>query len=606
MCGIIGYIGKEKKAINVIINGLKSLEYRGYDSAGIAIAENNKIKIIKSSGKIKNLEKEIKDLKESNIGIGHTRWATHGEPSFKNAHPHKNGNVTLVHNGIIENYEEIKKELISNGYKFISDTDSEIACAYIDKIYKETKDKLKTIKLVQEKIRGSYAFGIIFDDDINTIYATRKDSPLIIALSDFANYIASDVPAILNETNKYILLDQQDIAIIKENSIKIYDNNLKEKQYTIKEFEGSKETALKNGFEHYMLKEIYDEPNLVKEFINLYLNDKEELLTKIPDITKYKKIEIVACGSAYHAGLVGKNLLEEYANIETNCYVASEYRYSKHFFNKETLVILISQSGETADTLAALRLAKENNIDSLGIINVVGSSIAREVNNVIYLNAGYEIAVATTKAYLMQVLVLSLLAFKTSIKKELLSKTTINKIIKDYKNLYKVLDNVINDRKTYYDIAKEIYNKKNVFFIGRKIDASLCMEASLKLKEISYMHSEAYEAGELKHGTISLIEKDTEVVSIITDEQIAEKTTSNIKETIARGATVTLLTTDKILKKYNNSNFYNNKIVVSKQTAFTEPLIISPAFQLLSYEIAKLRGEDIDQPRNLAKSVTVE
>lgn len=606
MCGIIGYIGKEKKAINVIINGLKSLEYRGYDSAGIAIVENNKIKIIKSSGKIKNLEKKIKDLKESNIGIGHTRWATHGEPSFKNAHPHKNGNVTLVHNGIIENYEEIKKELISNGYKFISDTDSEIACAYIDKIYKETKDKLKTIKLVQEKIRGSYAFGIIFDDDMNTIYATRKDSPLIIALSDFANYIASDVPAILNETNKYILLDQQDIAIIKENSIKIYDNNLKEKQYTIKEFEGSKETALKNGFEHYMLKEIYDEPNLVKEFINLYLNDKEELFTKIPDITKYKKIEIVACGSAYHAGLVGKNLLEEYANIETNCYVASEYRYSKHFFNKETLVILISQSGETADTLAALRLAKENNIDSLGIINVVGSSIAREVDNVIYLNAGYEIAVATTKAYLMQVLVLSLLAFKASIKKELLSKTTINKIIKDYENLYKVLDNVINDRKTYYDIAKKIYNKKNVFFIGRKIDASLCMEASLKLKEISYMHSEAYEAGELKHGTISLIEKDTEVVSIITDEQIAEKTTSNIKETIARGATVTLLTTDKILKKYHNSNFYNNKIVVPKQTAFTEPLIISPAFQLLSYEIAKMRGEDIDQPRNLAKSVTVE
>lgn len=606
MCGIIGYIGKEKKAINVIINGLKSLEYRGYDSAGIAVLEDNKIKIVKSSGKIKNLETEIKDLKESNIGIGHTRWATHGEPSFKNAHPHKNGNITLVHNGIIENYEEIKKELLKDGYNFISDTDSEIACAYIDKIYKETKNKLQTIKLVQEKIRGSYAFGIIFDDELDTIYATRKDSPLIVATNKNENFIASDVPAILNETNKYILLDQQDIAVIKEDSIKIYDKKLNEKKYEVKEFEGSKEAALKNGFEHYMLKEIYDEPTLVKEFINLYLKDEKTLLTKIPDITKYKKIEIVACGSAYHAGLVGKNLLEEYANIEAHCYVASEYRYSKHFFDKETLVILISQSGETADTLAALRLAKENNIDTLGIINVVGSSIAREVDNVIYLNAGYEIAVATTKAYLMQVLVLSLLAFATSIKKDLLDKELIKKIIKDYKGLDTILEEVINNRETYYNIAKEIYNKKNVFFIGRKIDASLCMEASLKLKEISYMHSEAYEAGELKHGTISLIENNTEVISIITDKSIAEKTISNIKETIARGADVTLLTTDKIMKEYKSSNFYNNKIIVPNQTAFTEPLIISPAFQLLSYEIAKLRGEDIDQPRNLAKSVTVE
>ena len=606
MCGIIGYIGKEKKAINVIINGLKSLEYRGYDSAGIAVLEDNKVKIVKSSGKIKNLEIEIKGLKESNIGIGHTRWATHGEPSFKNAHPHKNGNITLVHNGIIENYEEIKKELLKDGYNFISDTDSEIACAYIDKIYKETKDKLQTIKLVQEKIRGSYAFGIIFDDELDTIYATRKDSPLIVATNKNENFIASDVPAILNETNKYILLDQQDIAVIKEDSIKIYDKNLNEKKYEIKKFEGSKEAALKNGFDHYMLKEIYDEPTLVKEFINLYLKDEKTLFTKIPDITKYKKIEIVACGSAYHAGLVGKNLLEGYANIETHCYVASEYRYGKHFFDKETLVILISQSGETADTLAALRLAKENNIDTLGIINVVGSSIAREVDNVIYLNAGYEIAVATTKAYLMQVLVLSLLAFATSIKKDLLDKELIKKIIKDYKGLDTILVEVINNRETYYNIAKEIYNKKNVFFIGRKIDASLCMEASLKLKEISYMHSEAYEAGELKHGTISLIENNTEVISIITDESIAEKTISNIKETIARGADVTLLTTDKIMKEYKSSNFYNNKIVVPNQTAFTEPLIISPTFQLLSYEIAKLRGEDIDQPRNLAKSVTVE
>ncbi len=606
MCGIIGYIGKDKRAINVIINGLKSLEYRGYDSAGIAVVHNNKIEIVKTSGKIKNLEKEIVNLDESNIGIGHTRWATHGVPSDINAHPHKVGLVTLVHNGIIENYEEIKKELESDKYNFITDTDTEIACGYLDKCYKETNDKLESIKLFQNKVRGSYSLGIIFDDDINQIYATRKDSPLIIALGNNENYIASDVPAILNETNKYILLDNFDIAVINKSDIKIYDNNLNEKSYDVKVFEGTKESALKNGFEHFMLKEIYDEPILIKNFIDLYLKDKKTLLEKIPDISKYKNIEIVACGSAYHAGLVGKNILEEYTNIQTSCYVASEYRYQKHFFDKNTLVILISQSGETADTLAALRLAKENSIDTLGIVNVFGSSIAREVDDVIYLNAGYEIAVATTKAYLMQVLVLSLLAFANSIRSNLLDNNTQENIINNFKNLYDNVDNVIKNRKLYYDIAKEIYNKKNVFFIGRKIDAALSKEASLKLKEISYMHSEAYEAGELKHGTISLIENNTEVISIITDQNIAEKTISNIKETIARGADVTLLTTKKIIDTYDNSNFYNRKVVIPNETIFTEPLIISPVFQLIAYEIAKLRGEDIDQPRNLAKSVTVE
>lgn len=606
MCGIIGYIGKDKRAINVIINGLKSLEYRGYDSAGIAVVHNNKIEIVKTSGKIKNLEKEIVNLDESNIGIGHTRWATHGVPSDINAHPHKVGLVTLVHNGIIENYEEIKKELESDKYNFITDTDTEIACGYLDKCYKETNDKLESIKLFQNKVRGSYSLGIIFDDDINQIYATRKDSPLIIALGNNENYIASDVPAILNETNKYILLDNFDIAVINKGDIKIYDNNLNEKSYDVKVFEGTKESALKNGFEHFMLKEIYDEPILIKNFIDLYLKDKKTLLEKIPDISKYKNIEIVACGSAYHAGLVGKNILEEYTNIQTSCYVASEYRYQKHFFDKNTLVILISQSGETADTLAALRLAKENSINTLGIVNVFGSSIAREVDDVIYLNAGYEIAVATTKAYLMQVLVLSLLAFANSIRSNLLDNNTQENIINNFKNLYDNVDNVIKNRKLYYDIAKEIYNKKNVFLIGRKIDAALSKEASLKLKEISYMHSEAYEAGELKHGTISLIENNTEVISIITDQNIAEKTISNIKETIARGADVTLLTTKKIIDTYDNSNFYNRKVVIPNETIFTEPLIISPVFQLIAYEIAKLRGEDIDQPRNLAKSVTVE
>lgn len=605
MCGIIGYIGKEKRAINVIINGLKSLEYRGYDSAGIAVAENNKIEIIKSSGKIKNLENNITNKNESFIGIGHTRWATHGEPNDVNSHPHKVKNVTIVHNGIIENYAEIKKDLELLGYKFKSDTDSEVACGLLNKLYEEYKDKLKAIQEFQKIVRGSYALGIIFDDELDTLYATRKDSPLIVATSNNASYIASDVPAILKETNKYILLDQEQIAVLKNNDIQIYDKNLNKVKFQIKEFAGSQELALKNGFEHYMLKEIYDEPELVKNFINMYTYDEKCLLKNFPDLTKYNKIEIVACGSAYHAGLVGKDLLEEYADIEVNVYVASEYRYKKHFFDSKTLVILISQSGETADTLAALRLAKEHGIKTLGIINVVGSSIAREVDKVIYLNAGYEIAVATTKAYSIQVLVLSLLAFATSIRKKLLSKKEISKIIKDYKELDLVINEVIKDREKYQEIAKKIYKKKAVFFIGRKIDASLCMEASLKLKEISYMHAEAYQAGELKHGTISLIEKNTEVISIITDKSISEKTISNIKETIARKATVTLITTAEI---FNNhfKDLCNRIIVVKNQNQFTEPLIIAPTFQLLSYEIAKLRGEDIDQPRNLAKSVTVE
>ena len=606
MCGIIGYIGKEKKAINVLLNGLKSLEYRGYDSAGIAIATDNKINIIKSPGKIINLEEKIGTEKESNIGIGHTRWATHGEPNLKNSHPHRSGNVTLVHNGIIENYEELKKELINCGYKFETDTDSEVACALIDKTYKETKDKLKTLQIIQNKIRGSYAFGIIFDDELDKIYATRKDSPLIVALGENKNYIASDVPAILSETNKYILLNQNDIAVITDHDINIYNSKGNLIKNDIKTFEGSKEAAEKNGFAHFMLKEIYDEPSIIKNFIDTYLIDKDTLLSKLPDIKKYKKIEIVACGSAYHAGLVGKYLLTEYGNIEVNVEVASEYRYNKHFFDKNTLVILISQSGETADTLAALRLAKDNNIDTLGIINVVGSSIAREVDNVIYLNAGYEIAVATTKAYSIQVLILSLLAFSVAIRKKILNNKQIEDIINEYKKLSKEVENVINNRELYKKLAKKVYRKKNVFFIGRKLDSALCMEASLKLKEISYMHSESYQAGELKHGTISLIEKNTSVISIITENDIAEKTISNVKETLARGAKSIVITTDKIIKEYNNSSYYNDLITVPNYSMFIEPLIVAPAFQLLSYEIALLRKENIDQPRNLAKSVTVE
>lgn len=607
MCGIIGYIGKKKRATEVLLSGLKSLEYRGYDSAGIAINNNNEIKIIKCSGKIKNLIEKTHDLLPSNIGIGHTRWATHGAPSEINAHPHKVGMITLVHNGIIENYATIKEELIKEGYIFASDTDSCIACALIDKYYKLTKDKLKTIKKVINTIRGSYAFGIIFDDDLETIYAVRKDSPLIVAKTKEENYIASDVPAILNETNKYILLNDNEIAVIKSDDIKIYDENLNILKKDINIFSDTLESAEKNGYDHYMLKEIYDEPSIINSFINTHLlPDYSNLLNKLPDISKYHKIEIIGCGSAYHAGLVGAYFLEEYANIETNVYLASEYRYSKHFFDKSTLTIFISQSGETADTLAALRLVKKENISSLALINVVGSSIAREADNVIYLNAGYEIAVATTKAYSMQVLVLSLLALSVSISNNYLSIEELTNLIKEYHSLPNTINELLKNRIAYKNIASSIYKKDNLFFIGRGIDAALCMESSLKLKEISYIHSESYYAGELKHGTISLIEEGTPVIAIITLDSIAEKTISNIKETLARGASIIIITTTSINKKYHLKELSSNIIILPDSHFLITPLIISPVFQLLSYEVALLRGLDIDQPRNLAKSVTVE
>lgn len=606
MCGIIGYIGKDKKAIKVLLEGLKSLEYRGYDSAGIAILNKNKIKVIKSVGKIINLEKKINE-EESTIGIGHTRWATHGIPNIKNSHPHKVGKVTLVHNGIIENYLELKQELLNEGYKFKSDTDSEVICAYLDKITSNEKNKLSSLKTLIKKLKGSYALAIIFDDDLETIYATRKDSPLIIGLSDKGNYIASDVPAILNETNKYLLLDEEEIAILKKDKVTIYDNNSNIVEKPINTFNATKEQAKKNGFSHYMLKEIYDEILTTNNFINTHLpTNKKDILTQLPDLSKYQKIDIVACGSAYHAGLIGKDLLEEYGNIEVSASIASEYRYSTHFFKKNTLVILISQSGETADTLAALRLVKKQKLDTLGIVNVVGSSISREVDRVIYLNVDHEIAVATTKAYSQQVLVLSLLALSLAIKKNTISKKELTSIIKDYHKLSKNIETLINNRELYQTIAKSIYKQNDIFFIGRKKDAPICMEASLKLKEISYIHSESYYAGELKHGTISLITPTTPVIAIITDISIADKTISNLKETISRGAKTIIITTKNILTSYPIDSICNNIIVVPSSHPLLTPLLVAPTFQLLSYEVAKLKNLDIDKPRNLAKSVTVE
>ena len=598
MCGIVGYVGKNN-AIQVLINGLKTLEYRGYDSAGIAYVKDNKIKIIKEKGKIVNLEQTLTN-DEPNIGIGHTRWATHGVPSKENSHPHRQGKITIVHNGIIENYKKLKEELLEKGYVFKSETDTEIACAMIDYLYQEEKDMLKVIDKAQKIFEGSYAFGIICDDELDTIYTTRKDSPLIIGTSKEQNFIASDVPAILKYTNKYILLDNYEIGKITKKEVLVY-SNLELVNKKINTFDFDISAAIKDGYDHFMLKEINEQPELIKNVLEPYIKDKDinNIKEKLPDFAKYNQIHIVACGSAYHAGLVGKILIEEYGNIPVKVDIASEYRYNKLFLDNKTLVIAISQSGETADTLASLRIAKERGCDTLGIVNVVGSSIAREVDNVIYLNAGCEIAVATTKAYSIQVLILSLIALKIGIDKKII--TDIDNIFDSYQKLPECIEKVINTN--YQDIVKKIYKKEDIYFIGRNIDYATSLEGSLKLKEISYIHSECYAAGELKHGSIALIDEGTPVIAVVTEKNIAEKTISNIKEVKARGAYVILVTTNDI---DTDIDFYDKKIVIDNLHKLSSPILTTVPLQLLSYEIAKLRGCDIDQPRNLAKSVTVE
>lgn len=601
MCGIVGYVGKKKNALQVLIEGLENLEYRGYDSAGIAFYDNNKINIIKRQGKIKNLKSVLNDEK-SNIGIGHTRWATHGIPTKVNSHPHRSGKMTIVHNGIIENYDEIKKELINSGYKFKSETDTEVACALLDSIYNETNDINKTIEIFQKKVRGSYAIGLICDDDYENLYAIKKNSPLIIAKGKDENYIASDMPAILKFTKNFIALDDGDFAKINAEEIKVFNKNGLEIKKEIKHFEGDPSSIDKNGYEHYMQKEIMEQPEVIKKTMNEYLtNDFDNLFKNMPDLSKYKKIHIVACGSAMHAGLVGKSLIEQYANIPVDVEIASEFRYKKLFLDENSLVIAVSQSGETADTLAAIEIAKKYNADTLGIINVIGSSIARASDLVLYTKAGSEIAVATTKAYSAQTALLSLIALNLGQKN--IEKNELKELLKSIKKLPSQMEILLNKDKLYEDIAQNLYNKDDIFFIGRDIDYAIAMEGSLKLKEISYIHSEAYPAGELKHGTISLIEEGTPVISIVTNKNIAEKTISNIKEVKSRGADVTLLTNNECDVE---SDFYNRKIVIPTTHELLQPLLTILPLQKISYEVAKLRGADIDQPKNLAKSVTVE
>ena len=581
MCGIIGYVGEKRFSIDVIIDGLKHLEYRGYDSAGIAYVKDNNVVIEREVGRISNLESVLKK-DTSHIGIGHTRWATHGKPTKENAHPHKVGNITVVHNGIIDNFMELKSVLMSEGYTFKSDTDTEVTAAYIDSLYKENNDMIKSLSICVNKFLGSYAFGIINELETDVLYALRKDSPLIIGVGENENFIASDVPSILKYTNKYIDIENDEIVKITKDKVTVYDKNCNIINKEISVFEGDANLVEKNGYETYMLKEIHEEAEVIKKTSEASIDF---------DITKYDEIDIVACGSAYHAGLVGKYMIEKLCNIKVNVCIASEYQYDKHFYKGKTLVIAISQSGETADTKKCVNIANDMGVDTLGIVNVKGSSIARICKHVIYTLAGPEIAVATTKAYLAQITTLILLAVKNS-------KEKIN--TEDLQKLPYYIETLIN--KDYTSLANMLMTKDDIYFIGRGIDYALCMEGSLKLKEISYIHSEAYAAGELKHGTISLISEGTPVIVVATSDELYLKTISNAKEVKARGAYVILVTDKEVI----NEGVYDKLISIPKVIEELRPILTIIPLQLISYEVAKLKGNDIDKPKNLAKSVTVE
>ncbi len=592
MCGIMGIINKKGNAIKKVIEGLERLEYRGYDSCGIAYLTNNKIETIKTKGRVKDLKELIDTDTKADIAIGHTRWATHGVASTINAHPHTVGDITLVHNGIIENYLELKDMLISKGYKFKSETDTEVACALIDFYYQDDKDINKAIVKFMDKVKGSYAILLLCKDIKDKIFVVKKDSPLVIGTNTDTVFIASDIPTILSECSNYYLLNDLEWASISNSKITFYSNNGEELTKEKQTFKDDNFTYSKDKYEHFMLKEIMEQQDTLSNLIDYYLEDNKYL--DLIDISKYKRIDIVACGSAYHAGLVGKYLFEEEINIETQVYLASEYRYKKNFLDENSLVIFISQSGETADTLACLKKIKETKAKSLGIVNVENSSISLAVDEVIYTKSGSEIAVATTKAYTSQIAILSLLTLSVLVK----NKISCDRVINELKNIKTDVIKVLEDKDKYKSIAKKITNSKKIFFLGRGLDYAIMREGDLKLKEITYLSSSCYAAGELKHGPISLIDKDTLVIAGNTNKVLYEKTESNLSEVIARGANIILITN----KDIDN----NNTIVIPERSSFITPILEVIPPQLISYYTGVLLERDIDKPRNLAKSVTVE
>lgn len=612
MCGIVGYIGN-KKAKPILINGLLRLEYRGYDSAGISVIENNSIKTFKNRGRIKNLMEVpgINNL-EGVIGIGHTRWATHGKPSSINSHPHldNENKISVVHNGIIENYNEIKELLLKEGYHFVSQTDTEVIPNLIDFNLKKdnSNDDLKILRAVQKTcnmLKGSFAIEVISSLLPNNIIVVRKDSPLVIGKGENENYISSDIPAILSFTKDFYLLNDLEYAVLFENKIDFYNSDLKPITKEIKNITWDATSAEKDGYDDFMLKEIYEQPKSIRETIGARIQeDSNSQLDDIPITKEYlssiNKIFLVACGTAMHAGLATKPIFEKLCNVITEVDVASEFRYREPLLDEKTLCIFISQSGETADTIAALKLAKSKGSKTIAISNVIGSSITREADYSLYTHAGPEIAVASTKAYTSQITLLAIIAIYFAEQLEI-SKTEVSLLKNELSSLPQKLELILKDTEKIKNFAKKVYKEKDLFFLGRGTDYAVALEGSLKLKEISYIHSEAYSAGELKHGPIALIENDVTVISIITNPITAPKMVSNIQEVITRGAKTLVITNQKL--EYNE---FNEIITIPQTHPLLSPILSVIPMQLFAYYISKEKGLDVDKPRNLAKSVTVE
>ncbi len=625
MCGIVGYIGKQKAA-PILLAGLAKLEYRGYDSAGIAVMENGKIEVQKDKGRVCNLceKKEIENLQGS-IGIAHTRWATHGEPSKINSHPHTDSNeeFAVVHNGIIENYVELRKELEKKGYSFKSDTDTEVIPNLIHYFYNKEKtsqedvndennNELKFVKAVKQatdKLIGSFAIEVLSKENPDIMVVVRKDSPLVIGKGYNENYIASDIPAILSYTKDFYLLENLEFAMLTRDNIRFFDKDLKEFNKKSDTITWNAMAADKNGYEDYMLKEIYEQPTAIRETIGTRVNEGickfDELDFSKEYLQSLTQIYIVACGTAMHAGLAVKSTIERLSKIHTEVDIASEFRYRDPLVDEKTLCIFITQSGETADTIAALKLCKEKGAKTLAVTNVIGSSITREADYSIYTHAGPEIAVASTKAYTSQITLLVLLAMYFAQILENIEKHELENIIKEMLVLPNKIEDILKSTEQIQEIAKQMYKEKDVFYLGRGIDYTTATEASLKVKEISYIHSESYAAGELKHGTIALIEKGINVIGIMTDPNLVKKTVSNIEEIITRGAVTTVVINEKIAQTLD-TRIFTNVIRVPETETWLSPIVTIVPLQLLAYYISKEKGLDVDKPRNLAKSVTVE
>ena len=606
MCGIVGYIG-DRDCTNVLVDCLEKLEYRGYDSAGIAVLDQGVIKVSKCKGRLSNLrdKMEREGKPKGYVGIGHTRWATHGEPSDINSHPHGNKRITIVHNGIIENYRQIKEFLISEGYSFVSETDTETVAKLIDYYY--SGDPLDAIIKVLSEIKGSYALGIMFRDFPDRIYAVRKDSPLIVGKGENENFIASDVPAIMKYTRNYYLLEQDEIAEIKKDQVSFYNLHREQIHKDVNTADWDVDAAEKGGYEHFMLKEIHEQPTAFKTTVTPRITDGLPDFSAegfdIQRLSAYSKIYIVACGTAMHAGLVGKYVIERLARKPVSVEIASEFRYMDPLIDNTCLMIAISQSGETADTRAAMELAKSRGADTMAIVNVKGSSIARDADMVVYTHAGPEISVASTKAYMVQVSVMYLLAFMLAYANGKITEQEYRAYTEKLVSMPDVIEDTLGLESQCQFVASKLLNADSLLYIGRGLDYALSMEGSLKLKEISYIHSESYAAGELKHGTISLITEGMPVIAVATQSSIIDKTISNIKEVKSRGAMVILVCSQDVVVE---DGVCDHIIRLPEADELLMPMAAVVPLQLIAYYTAVLKGNDVDKPRNLAKSVTVE